>query len=101
MLVDGAYDKVVQGATYVIHVASPITSSYKEGDDFEKHFIEPAVKGTLNVLTASQKTSSVKRVVITSSVVAIIPWKDFTSGVSTTIFNEKSRTPFIPGPYQN
>jgi nucleoside-diphosphate-sugar epimerase len=100
MLADGAYDKVIQGATYVIHVASPIPSSYKEGDDMDAHFVEPAVKGTIGILLAAQK-SSVKRVVITSSVIAIIPWKDFTSGSCATVFNEKSRASFLPGPYES
>jgi nucleoside-diphosphate-sugar epimerase len=100
MLANGAYDEAIQGATYVIHVASPITSSYKEGDDMKAHFIEPSVKGTMNVLLAARKTG-VKRVVITSSVVAIIPWKEFTSGSSPTIFNEQSRTEFLSEPYEN
>ncbi|KAF4983384.1 hypothetical protein F66182_17065, partial [Fusarium sp. NRRL 66182] len=75
----GAYDKAVEGVDLIIHVAAPITSSYEEGADFATHFIEPSVKGTLGILTAAQKTSSVRRVVITSSVVAIIPFADFTS----------------------
>lgn len=87
----GAYDKAVEGVDSIIHVAAPITSSYKEGADFTEHFIEPSVKGTIGVLTAAQKTSSVRRVVITSSVVAIIPFADFTSGKSETIFNETNR----------
>jgi nucleoside-diphosphate-sugar epimerase len=101
MLVDGAYNDAIQGAAYVIHVASPITSSYKEGDDMEAHFVGAAVRGTMNVLEAAQKTSTVKRVVITSSVVGIISWKDFTSGSCPTVFNEKSRTPFLHAPYAN
>jgi nucleoside-diphosphate-sugar epimerase len=101
MLVNGAYDEAVQGADFIIHVASPISSSFPEGGDYDKHFIQPAVQGTLNILSAAQKAASVKRVVITSSVAAIIPWADATSGKSTTVFNEKSRTKFLPGPYEN
>jgi nucleoside-diphosphate-sugar epimerase len=99
MIAPSAYDEAIKGADYAIHIASPITSSYKEGDDMEKHFIQPAIEGTMRILTAAQKTPSVKRIVITSSVVAVIPWADFTSGKSETIFDEKSRTVFIPGPY--
>jgi nucleoside-diphosphate-sugar epimerase len=101
LMADGAYDEAIKGATYAIHIAAPITSSYKEGDDMEAHFVEPAVQGTMRMLTAAQKTPSVKRIVITSSVVAIVPWKDFSSGVSETIFNEHSRTEFVHGPYAN
>ncbi|KAH8691242.1 hypothetical protein BGW36DRAFT_387930 [Talaromyces proteolyticus] len=89
----GAYDKAVEGADYIIHVAAPISSSYKEGADFTEHFIEPSVKGTLGVLNAAKKTSSIRRVVITSSVAAIIPYHDFTSGKSETVYNETSRIP--------
>ncbi|KAL9097933.1 MAG: hypothetical protein Q9165_000259 [Trypethelium subeluteriae] len=99
MLAQGAYDDAVAGTSYIIHVASPIAHAYKEGDDLEATFIQPAVKGTMNILLAARKTKSVKRIVITSSIVAIVPWKDLVSGYSTTVFNEKSRTPFIPGPY--
>lgn len=38
---------------------------------FQAELIDPAVKGTLNVLGSCAKTPSVKRVVITSSVAAV------------------------------
>lgn len=38
---------------------------------FQKELIEPAVKGTLNVLGSCSKISSVKRVVVTSSTAAV------------------------------
>jgi nucleoside-diphosphate-sugar epimerase len=53
----------------------------------------------MEILTAAQKTGSVRRVVITSSVVAIIPWKEFTSGKSETVFNETNRIP-TPSNYE-
>jgi len=99
MLAHGAYSEAIKGATYAIHVASPITSAYKEGDDMEKVFIEPAVEGTLNILKAAEGEADVKRVVITSSTVAIIPWKDFTSPENEIVWNEKSRIPSPTGPY--
>jgi nucleoside-diphosphate-sugar epimerase len=102
LLVDGAYDEAIKGATHVIHVASPITDAHKEGESYQTTLIDPAVKGTLNILEAAKKAGSVKRVVITSSIVAIVAWKDFTSGeTKSTAFNEKSRTPFVPEPYSS
>lgn len=89
----GAYDKAVQGVDFIIHIAAPISSSYKEGADFTQHFIEPAVKGTLGILDAAQKSPSIRRIVITSSVVAIIPYREFTSGESKIVYDENSRIP--------
>lgn len=40
--------------------------------DWQKELLDPAVKGTINVLTAA-KELGVRRVVLTSSVSAIIP----------------------------
>jgi nucleoside-diphosphate-sugar epimerase len=99
LLVSGAYDESIKGATYVIHVASPIAGAHKEGESYQTTLIEPAVRGTLNILEAAQKTSTVRRVVITSSAIAILSWKDFTGASPDTIFDEQSRTQFLPGPY--
>ena len=38
---------------------------------FQAELIEPALKGTLNVLNSVAKASSVKRVVLTSSMAAV------------------------------
>ncbi|KAF2728524.1 NAD(P)-binding protein [Polyplosphaeria fusca] len=101
MLTDGAYNEAIKGAIYAIHVASPITYAYKEGDDYDEVFKIPALKGTMNLLEAAQQSSTIKRVVITSSIVAIIPWSDFISGTSSTIYNENSRTPTPSAHYAN
>ena len=57
----------------VIHVASPFEAdgSTEENKD-EQYFIKPAVEGTMAVMNAVAKTPSVKRVVLTSSCVAIM-----------------------------
>lgn len=39
---------------------------------FQEELIEPAVKGTLNVLRSCKKVPSVKRVVLTSSMAAVM-----------------------------
>ena len=57
----------MQGVTIVMHVASPVPSSAPTD---ESVVIKPALEGTLNVLKAAFE-ATVKRVVVTSSCVAI------------------------------
>ncbi|KAL5708081.1 hypothetical protein ACHQM5_018915 [Ranunculus cassubicifolius] len=69
LMEQGSFDSIVEGCEGVFHVASP---AILESDDPEAEIVEPAVKGTLNVLQSCAKTSSVKRVIVTSSAVAAI-----------------------------
>jgi nucleoside-diphosphate-sugar epimerase len=62
-----SWDRAVRGCRYVLAVACPVPS--EEPED-EKEIINPAVNGTLSILQASHK-HRVKRVVLTSSIVAI------------------------------
>lgn len=58
----------IKGCEGVFHVASPVPSTTVPNPEVE--LIEPAVKGTLNVLRACDE-AKVKRVVIVSSMVAV------------------------------
>ncbi|KAG9453613.1 hypothetical protein H6P81_006517 [Aristolochia fimbriata] len=60
----------IQKADGVLHVASPCIVDRVQ--DPESELLGPAVEGTKNVLSAA-KASGVKRVVVTSSISAIIP----------------------------
>jgi nucleoside-diphosphate-sugar epimerase len=61
-----SFDDAMQDCEIVIHTASPfVVTNYK---DAVKDIIEPAVKGTENVLNSVNRTESVKRVVLTSSI---------------------------------
>jgi nucleoside-diphosphate-sugar epimerase len=95
-----AYDEVVKGASYIIHCASPLASSTPPGADLDKHLVQPAVNATLSILTAAQKEPTIKRVVITSSIVALVGGEQL-SAPSTIVTNEKSRAPSTTGPYAN
>jgi dihydroflavonol-4-reductase len=64
----GSYADAMEGCELVFHTASPFTSDYKNA---QKELIEPAVNGTKNVLDQASATSSVKKVVVTSSCAAI------------------------------
>lgn len=68
LLNEGSYAEAMEGCELVYHTASPFSLDVK---DAQKDLIDPAVKGTANVLEQANKTESVKRVVITSSCAAI------------------------------
>ena len=58
----------MKGCELVFHTASPFIRVFK---DPQKDLVDPAKKGTKNVLGSANKTESVKRVVVTSSCAAI------------------------------
>ncbi|GAA0147854.1 dehydratase [Lithospermum erythrorhizon] len=67
------YDSIfaaVKGTAGVIHVASPCIVDRVH--DPQRMLLDPAVKGTINVLTAAKEVG-VRRVVVTSSVSSVIP----------------------------
>jgi nucleoside-diphosphate-sugar epimerase len=69
-LADGAFDEAVRGVDYVLHLASPIPTS-DLAENVKKYILDPAIKGTVGMLQSAAKSKSVKRVVITSSVVVL------------------------------
>ncbi|KAK9913028.1 hypothetical protein M0R45_036855 [Rubus argutus] len=69
LLEEGSFDPVVDGCHGVFHMASPVSQSSTEP---QAELIEPAVKGTLNVLKSCAKFPTVKRVVLTSSMAAVM-----------------------------
>ncbi|CAJ1934032.1 unnamed protein product [Sphenostylis stenocarpa] len=68
LLEEGSFDSVVEGCHGVFHTASPVR--FKVNDP-QAELIDPAVKGTLNVLKSCAKSPSVDRVVLTSSMSAV------------------------------
>ncbi|OMO70242.1 NAD-dependent epimerase/dehydratase [Corchorus capsularis] len=88
ILDSSAVAKAVDGCQGVFHVASPC--SLEDPKDPDKELVRPAVQGTLNVLEAA-RAAKVRRVVITSSISAIVPnpnWNPETNGA----FDETSWT---------
>ncbi len=64
---DKGWDTAMNGCTYLLHIASPFIVSEPKN---ENELITPAKEGTLRALRAAQK-SKVKRVILTSSIVAM------------------------------
>jgi dihydroflavonol-4-reductase len=87
LLSPGSFDKVVQGCEFVMHTASPYIVNVKNP---QKELVEPAVKGTTQVLEACKNAPSVKRVILTSSVAAITDEPDSNKVFSEADWNEKS-----------
>lgn len=79
LLDEGSFDSAIEGCDGVFHTASPF---YHDVKDPQAELLDPAVKGTLNVLNSCAKSPSVKRVVLTSSIAAVA-------------FNGKPRTPDV------
>ncbi len=69
LLKKGSYEASMENCQVVFHTASPFTSKIKNP---QKELIDPALKGTRNVLDSVNKSNTVKRVVLTSSVAAIV-----------------------------
>lgn len=79
LLEEGSFASAVNGCEAVFHTASPVLLS---ASDPQSELVDPAVRGTLNVLRACAKLPSIKRVVITSSMAAVVyTGRPLTSGV--------------------
>lgn len=78
LLEEGSFDAAIDGCECVFHTASPFYHNFK---DPQAELLDPAVKGTLNVM-GSCKKASIKRVVVTSSMAAVA-------------YNGKPRTPDV------
>ncbi|KAG8741623.1 methylglyoxal reductase (NADPH-dependent) gre2 [Ceratobasidium sp. 414] len=75
--VSGAFDQVLKDNSFdaVIHTSSPVTF---EVNNVKKDLLDPAIQGTTEILKAVKAHApTVERVVVTSSIVAIV---DFSKG---------------------
>ena len=72
-----AFKSALQNVVYIFHLASPMPG---KGSDFKTDYLLPAEQGTISLLNAARATSTVKRVVITSSVLALLPPDAFVTG---------------------
>ena len=69
LLQSGSFDEAMKGCDAVIHCASPfLIGKIKNA---QRQLIDPALKGTRNVLQSATKESSVTQVIVTSSMAAM------------------------------
>ncbi|XP_047335205.1 putative anthocyanidin reductase [Impatiens glandulifera] len=96
---EGSFDECVSGCHGVFHVAASmdfttplITTTQQDLENYvQSHIIEPAVKGTLNLLNSCSKALSVKRIVFTSSI-STMTGKD-SNGNRRNVVDESCWTP--------
>ena len=67
LLDEGTYDEPVAGCDVVQHVASPFFM-VGSSEQLEEKLFDPALKGVENVLTSCSKSSTVKKVILTGTV---------------------------------
>lgn len=68
LLKEGSFEEAMKGCSIVFHTASPFVTVV---EDPIRDLVNPAVNGTANVLNTATATSTVKKVVLTSSCAAI------------------------------
>ena len=87
LLVQGSFDEAIKDCELVFHTASPFLNKVENP---QRDLIDPALIGTKNVLNSVNETSSVQRVVLTSSSVAIIgdaiDCQSFPNGMATELY---------------
>ncbi|PFH46280.1 hypothetical protein AMATHDRAFT_70230 [Amanita thiersii Skay4041] len=64
----GAFDEAVKGVDAIVHCATPVTFDADEPKDI----IDPAVNGTLGILTSAKHAPQLKRITILGSIANII-----------------------------
>ncbi|KAJ5248827.1 NAD(P)-binding protein [Penicillium chermesinum] len=69
-----SFNKALEDVDYILHVASPMPG---QGEDFVKDYQKPAVDGTVALLDTALKFKQIKKVVIVSSVLAMLHLEDW------------------------
>lgn len=84
LAVTGSFANAIKGSHFVFHTASPFFLA--KTTDPQRDLVDPAVNGTANVLNTAFAESSVKKIIVTSSVAAV---RSFIPEGQTKVFSEK------------
>jgi nucleoside-diphosphate-sugar epimerase len=88
----------LEGVTGILHLASPLAI---ETEDYDKDIVQPALAVTNSVLSAAKRTLSIKRVVITSSAVTLIPFEWLSNPDISKTYTEKDLNSNPTTPYHS
>ena len=97
LLTEGAFDAAFSGCSYIFHCASPF---FIEAGDPQAELVDPAVRGTRNVMAAAAKNrATVRRVVLTSSCAAVKGMGSPAAPVQGSTYSEAdwNETSSLPG----
>jgi nucleoside-diphosphate-sugar epimerase len=97
-----AYDSAVRDVTHIIHIASPlVTGDRVPPSQHVEYFIKPALRGSLGILESAKKCGTVRRIVMTSSIVALLPVAQMEgTEVRTSPVRPTDRVPYEGEPYE-
>ncbi|RAQ57863.1 reductase [Aspergillus flavus] len=84
--VSGCFDEALQGVEYVLHLASPLPKP-GSGD-----LVTPARRGTVAILESAAKVPSIKKVVVTGSVLSLVSLGELKDGLVVREDNEINYT---------
>ncbi|KAJ5691538.1 NAD-dependent epimerase/dehydratase [Penicillium malachiteum] len=91
-----AFLECLDGIEVIIHIASPLAI---ETDDYDADIIKPAVSMVTTVLEAAACVSSVRRVILTSSCVTLIPFEWNMDPDSERLYNVDDVNSSVEGPF--
>ncbi|KAL8716114.1 MAG: hypothetical protein Q9220_000019 [cf. Caloplaca sp. 1 TL-2023] len=101
MTADHALAEAVKGdVQYIIHAASIPLGHNIRPDHFESQIISPTLKSVDNVLAAAHSNSHIKRVILTSSEMALIGYSQVYNIESFAIFTDAMPVPSTTPPYK-
>ncbi|KAJ7064076.1 D-lactaldehyde dehydrogenase [Mycena amicta] len=84
---EGAFDEAVKGMDAIEHTASPFHFNAEDPAEL----LEPAIKGTIGILESALKHApTVKRIVVTSSVAAVLNVSDKPQTLNESNWNEQA-----------
>lgn len=96
----GAFNTVLKDERIsdIIHVASPLPPS--ESTDVDKDLLQPAIRATMAILQSASLHHNIKRIVITSSIAAVMRLSAY-AGKDSEVFSANSRVLDPEPPFPN